>query len=259
MENRVIMDNKWGKLTFNKGNKVNLKFVFAITLLLTFFLLFILNRDLFHLILEGDIVTIRAHFADNLLKAYLIMFVIMVIQNSFTIIPLILVITINITLFGVLYGFLWSWLTSIVAAVLVFISVRYLFKDRLLSRFRSENLLRIEKQGFTYVFQARIFPFVPTSLINILAGVTAIRFRHFLFGTMLGNFLFFIVLALIPAGILTINLNEYEIGMVLFLCITLFIGIRRVLRNKKRSKQLIENNNPTEKEDVLLEEKRKSN
>ncbi|WP_404329894.1 TVP38/TMEM64 family protein [Mesobacillus maritimus] len=254
------MNNKWGKLTFTKGNKVKLRFVFAITLLLTFFLLFILNRDLFHLILEGDIDTIRADFADNSLKAYLIMLVIMVIQNSFTIIPLILVITINITLFGVVYGFLWSWLTSIVAAILVFMSVRYLFKDRLLNRFRSENITNIEKQGFTYVFHARIFPFVPTSLINILAGVTAIRFRHFLYGTMLGNFLFFIVLSLIPAGILSINLNEYEIGMILFLSITLFLGIRRVFRNKKRSKQPIEeDHNPTEKEDVLLEEKRKSN
>lgn len=253
------MNNKWGKLTFTKGNKVKLRFVFAITLLLTFFLLFILNRDLFHLILEGDIDTIRAHFADNSLKAYLIMLVIMVIQNSFTIIPLILVITINITLFGVIYGFLWSWLTSIVAAILVFISVRYLFKDRLLNRFRSENITSIEKQGFTYVFHARIFPFVPTSLINILAGVTAIRFRHFLYGTMLGNFLFFIVLSLIPAGVLSIELSEYEIGMILFLGIMLFLGIRRIFRNNRKSNQPIEETNPTEKEDVLLEEKRKSN
>jgi uncharacterized membrane protein YdjX (TVP38/TMEM64 family) len=259
MENRVIMNNKWGKLTFKKSNKVKLKFVFAITLLASFFLLFILNRDLFHLILEGDLETIRAHFEDNLLKAYLIMLVVMVIQNSFTIIPLILVITINITLFGVVYGFLWSWLTSIIAAVLVFISVRYLFKDRLLNRFRSENLINIEKQGFAYVFHARIFPFVPTSLINILAGVTAIRFSHFLVGTMLGNFLFFIVLSLIPAGILSIDLNEYEIGMILFLVITLFLGIRKVYRNKKMATQSIEENNQTEKEDVLLEEKRKSN
>lgn len=255
----MIMNNKWGKLTFNKNNKVKLKFLFAITLLVTFFLLFILNRDLFHLILEGDIDTIRSHFANNLLKAYVIMGIIMVIQNSFTIIPLILVITINITLFGIVYGFLWSWLTSIIAAVLVFISVRYLFKDRLLNRFRSENLTNIEKRGFAYVFHARIFPFVPTSLINILAGVTAIRFKHFLFGTMVGNFLFFIFLALIPAGILSIDLNEYEIGMILFLCITLFLGIRRVYRHKTRSKHHLEETIQTEKEDVFLEEKRKSN
>jgi uncharacterized membrane protein YdjX (TVP38/TMEM64 family) len=259
MENRVIMNNKWGKLTFTKDNKGKLKIVFAITLLMTFFLLFILNRDLFHLILDGDIETIRSYFEDNLLKAYLIMLVIMVIQNSFTIIPLILVITINIALFGIWFGFLWSWLTSIIAAVLVFISVRYLFKDRLLSRFRSENLTMIEEKGYTYVFQARIFPFVPTSLINILAGVTAIRFRHFLFGTMLGNFLFFIVLALIPAGILSVNLNEYEMGMILFLCITLFLAIRKIYRNKKSSHQHIEETNQTKKEDVLLEETRKSN
>lgn len=259
MENRVIMNNKWGKLTFIKGNKGKLKFGFAITLLVTFFLLFILNRDLFHLILDGDIESISNHFADNLLKAYFIMLVIMVIQNSFTIIPLILVITINIALFGIWLGFLWSWFTSIIAAVLVFISVRYLFKDRLLSRFRSENLTLIEEKGFTYVFQARIFPFVPTSLINILAGITAIRFRHFLFGTMLGNFLFFIVLALIPAGILSVNLNEYEIGLILFLFITLFLAIRRIYQNKKSSKQLSDETNHTQKEDVLLEETRKSN
>ncbi len=258
MENRVIMNNKWGKLN-SKGNKVFLKFLLVISLLLTFFILFILNKDLFSLVLNGDIEAIRSSLTDHLVKAYLIMLVIMIIQNSFTIVPLILVITINITLFGVIVGFLWSWFTSILAAIIVFTCVRYLFKDQLLNRFSSVNLLSIEEKGFTYVFQARIFPFVPTSLINILAGVTAIRFRDFLLATAIGNFLFFIVLALIPAGFLTIDLNEYEIGMILFLCITLFLGIRKLIRNKRGTKKAIEEIIQQEKEDVMLDEKHKSN
>jgi len=253
------MNNKWGKLTSIKGNKGIMKFLLVISLLLTFFILFTFNRDLFSLVLKGDIEAIRSSLTNHFLKAYLIMLVIMIIQNSFTIIPLILVITINITLFGVVIGFFWSWLTSIIAAILVFTCVRYLFKDQLLNRFRSVNLMSIEEKGFTYVFQARIFPFVPTSLINILAGLTAIRFRDFLFATVLGNFLFFIVLSLIPAGILTIDLNEYEIGMILFLCITLFLGIRKLLRIKRGAKQPMEEIIQTEKEDVILEEKHKSN
>lgn len=230
----MIMKNKWGKLNFTHG-KINGKIILMGMVLLAIAVFIMIGQDFLRLILDGDIDKIRAAFTGNPVSAFLFMLLVMMIQNSFTVIPLILVITINITLFGVVNGFLWSWFTSVVAAVLVFIGVRFLFKDLLINRFPSRVLEEVQTKGFTYVFQARIFPFVPTSLINILAGLSTVHFRHFFLGTIFGNFLFFIVLSLIPAGILSSTLSEYELGMILFVIITVFIGIRKVYLRKKRS------------------------
>ena len=257
VENKVIMKIKWGKLIFTEDHKIKRGILVAgLLLLLLFPILLLVNRDVFNALLDGDTETIRATLAGNSLYAYFFMMVVMTVQNSFTIIPLILVITLNIALFGAVNGFLWSWLTSILAGVLVFICVRFLFRSMLIHRFSLELIKKVEENGFTYVFQARIFPFVPTSLINILAGLSSVRFKHFLLGTIAGNFLFFIFLSLIPAGILTADLNEYEIGMLLFLGITIFIALRRIFI-KKKSFNLKENNH-LEKEDGHSE-KRKTN
>ncbi|MBW9234840.1 hypothetical protein JQK62_21905, partial [Leptospira santarosai] len=76
-------------------------------LLLLIFL--VLNRQIITLLVNRDVGAIQDFLDDNLLYAYMFMLVIMILQNSFTVFPLLLVITINITLFGFIDGFLWSW------------------------------------------------------------------------------------------------------------------------------------------------------
>jgi uncharacterized membrane protein YdjX (TVP38/TMEM64 family) len=212
----------------------NRKTLFIGFLLLMVLLFFIFNRELFNLILAGDIEAIRSTLAGKLPYAYLFMLFIMIAQNSFTVVPLLLVITVNITLFGVVNGFLWSWITSLVGGAIVFLCVRYIFQDWLLGRFHSSALAKVEEKGFIYVLQGRVIPFVPTSLINILAGISSIRFRSFFFATTIGNFFYFFVLTLIPAGLLSANFNEYEMGMFLFLVVTILFALKKIYDKKKK-------------------------
>jgi uncharacterized membrane protein YdjX (TVP38/TMEM64 family) len=46
----------------------------------------------------------------------------------------------------------------------------------------------MERSGFLYVLFGRLIPVIPSSLINMGAGVSKIRFRPFLFATLLGKF-----------------------------------------------------------------------
>ena len=133
---------------------------FGLFVLLVFL---ILNRQIILLLVDQDVDAIQGFLDTRLLYAYLSMLVIMIIQNSFTVFPLVLVITINISLFGYANGFLWSWFSSVIAAILVFYGVRYLFQEILIDKFKPELLEKIDANGFAYVFQARIFPLVPTS------------------------------------------------------------------------------------------------
>lgn len=206
--------------------------IFSGLLLLLVFL--ILNRQIITLLVKRDVDAIQDFLDDNLLYALLFMLVIMILQNSFTVFPLLLVITINITLFGFINGFLWSWISSVIAAILVFYAVRYLFQERLIEKFKPELLQKIDANGFAYVFQARIFPLVPTSLVNILGGISTVRFWPFTIATTIGNFLYFFILALIPAGLFSEKLDETLIWLV-FIAAILMYYIYKYVRKKRKS------------------------
>ncbi|WP_428908229.1 TVP38/TMEM64 family protein [Niallia sp. Krafla_26] len=162
----------------------------------------------------------------------------MVIQNTFTVIPLILVITINYVLFGFVNGFIWSWFTSIIGSAIVFVSIRYLFRDWVTKKVDRSLLFKIEQKGFSFVFQSRIIPFIPTSLINILGGISSIHFKSFMSATSLGNFLYFFVMILIPAGLISIPSNESIVIYAILLSILLIFFFRFIKRRRKANKKL---------------------
>ncbi|WP_142675791.1 TVP38/TMEM64 family protein [Bacillus taeanensis] len=159
----------------------------------------------------------------------------MIIQNTFTVIPLILLLTLNITLFGFFYGYMWSWFTSVAAAVIVFLIVRGLFQDVLLQKGYSGMKDKIEQNGFMYVLIGRIFPFVPTSIINIAAGLSTVRFNHFLLATAVGNLIYFFILSLIPLGFLSKKFDQYILVALSTAAILAFVGYKLCSR-KKRNK-----------------------
>ncbi|QFF97768.1 TVP38/TMEM64 family protein [Psychrobacillus glaciei] len=201
--------------------------------LLLIALFFVMNRELITLLFDGNIEAVQSFLKKNMGYALFFLFLVMLIQNSFTIFPLILVITINITLFGFVNGFLWSWLTSILASLIVYYSVRYIFQETIMEKFHPKVIEELDTNGFAYVFQARIFPFVPTSLVNILAGLSTIRVLPYLLATTIGNFLYFFVLALIPAGILSADWNEYVIWIIIVAAILLYYLIKKKRKSIK--------------------------
>lgn len=201
--------------------------------LMLFILFFILNRDLIMLLWNGDIEAIRKFLNKNMGYALFFMFLVMLIQNSFTVFPLILVITINMTLFGFINGFIWSWLTGVLASLIVYVGARYVFQEIIAEKFNSKLIDKIDANGFAYVFQARIFPFVPTSLVNIVAGLSTIRLLPYILATTIGNFIYFFILALIPAGIISADWDEYIIWIIIAAAILLFY-LTKVIRNKRK-------------------------
>ncbi|MCT8136694.1 TVP38/TMEM64 family protein [Anaerobacillus sp. CMMVII] len=172
---------------------------------------------------------------ENLATVLFIMLVMMVIQNSFTIIPLIVLITVNIMLFGFFYGVIWSWITSIIAAAIIFIGVRYYFQDFLLKRINTGFKEKIEENGLLFVFVGRVFPFIPTSMVNIAAGVSSIHFKDFLIATSAGNLLFFFVLGLIPLGIVTLEVDYYILGIFSVIILVVYFSYKFISKRRTAS------------------------
>ena len=206
-----------------------IKFIsFLLVIFLLSFLIF--QTDWYEMIKNGDFESIVKKNIWFILAITLLM---MVVQNSITVIPLLLVITLNYILFGFVIGFLWSWITGLVGAAIIFVTTRFLLQSWIKKKVDSSLLYKIEQKGFSFVFQARIIPFVPTSLINIIGGVSSIEFKSFMIATGLGNFLYFLVMMLIPAGLLSIPLNDGIIkGAFLLLILSVFLF--RYKRRRKR-------------------------
>jgi len=208
-----------------------LKFLLIISLA-AILMIIVFQTNWFQMIISGEIDT---SIKEKIWLVLLFTLLIMIIQNTFTVIPLILVITVNYVLFGFLNGFLWSWFTSIIGSAIIFLGTRYLFQDWVMKKVDPTLLAKIEKNGFLFVFQARIIPFIPTSLINILGGISSISFKSFIMATVWGNLLYFFFLNLIPTGLLNVPLNEYFLeGIILLIIVLIFIF---KIRGKKKKLQ----------------------
>lgn len=213
--------------------------VFLLVSIIAVTILAVINSDLYPLIKTGNIDLITSFLGKNLFYTLFITFIIMIFQNSFTIIPLILVISINITLFDFVYGFLWSWFTSIVSAMIVFMGIRYGFQDFVMKKMNPKMIKKGEDMGLWYVLQGRVIPFIPTSIINISAGLSSIRFKHFFIGTAVGNFIYFFMLSLIPAGLLSGKMDELSLGIIALLSMMTFYFFKKYSNKEKQNKGLM--------------------
>ena len=183
------------------------------------------------------ILTIAHH---NTFLVLIIMLVLMSLQNLFTFIPLILVITINITLFGFWKGYFYSCFCSVIGSTAVFLSIRYLFPNLFSSTKLQKYEQKIEKNGFLFVLSGRILPFMPTNLINFVSGLSSIKLSHFISATTLGNMIYGFVLASASFSILSISEHNYFLFL-LIIAILLIISCIRFI--KKRKDRLEHNQN----------------
>src|SRR5690606_35752033 len=85
-------------------------------------------------IMDVDLERIQELAQDNLFMILLITLGLAVLQNMLTVIPLILLISLNISLFGLMNGYLWSWLTSIIGASIAFVIYRFWLQDYIVKK-----------------------------------------------------------------------------------------------------------------------------
>lgn len=181
---------------------------------------------MFQAIQKGEIKAVSS-LSENIFYTLLVSLIIMVIQNTFTLIPLIFVITLNYYSFGFINGFIWSWLSSVVAAIIVFYAVRFWFQDIIPQQKHRDFIEKIERKGTYYVFYGRVFPFFPTSLLNIIAGISTISLKAFTIGTLIGNFIYFFILSLIPFGLFSTDIPPVLMVIFIALAIILFYFMKK--------------------------------
>lgn len=192
----------------------------------------LIRTETFARVLEGDVSAVLE--STNGIGVLLgLSLVLMIIQNLFTIIPLFLLISANVVMYGFAYGYVISWLTSIIGAIVSFLIVRFWFQDMFVKVLNQKLKDKIEKNGFIFVFIGRIFPFMPTSAINIASGISSISMKHFVISTIFGNMIYMFVLALIPLGVMSIDAENTVYVTIAVVCAAIFIGYKLWKRKKR--------------------------
>jgi len=105
----------------------------------------------------------------------------------------VLPVTVMIAVTGIVFGPVLGFVYAIIGETLSAISIYYLGRKlgratvrRVAGKRINELSRRIAKRGLIAVVVVRMLPIAPFTIINLIAGASHIRFRHFVLGTILG-------------------------------------------------------------------------
>ncbi|MHC4183478.1 MAG: TVP38/TMEM64 family protein [Planctomycetota bacterium] len=92
-------------------------------------------------------------------------------------------------IFGVAWGTFYNILASNLGATLAFLMARYFGRD-FVSRFMKGRIESFDEKvathGFRFIFTLRLIPLVPFNGLNLGSGLSKIKYRDYLLGSVLG-------------------------------------------------------------------------
>ncbi|WP_369900705.1 TVP38/TMEM64 family protein [Bacillus manliponensis] len=171
-----------------------------------------------------DLQTIREYFTienmEQLVSSYrafgpLLGIGLPMIEAIIPALPLILFVMANAAAFGLGFGFLYSWIGSVLGALIVFSVIRQFGRSRFFSFVNKHEQVRkammwIERKGFAPIFILFCFPFTPSALINVVAGLSRISKRQFVLALGLGKFVMIFVLSYIGHDLMSFIYNPIK-------------------------------------------------
>ncbi|MEI4769649.1 TVP38/TMEM64 family protein [Psychrobacillus sp. FJAT-51614] len=144
--------------------------------------------------------------------------------------PLVVFIVANVTAYGILFGFLLSWAGSVTGAYTVFLVIRKYGRARVLGFItRHERIqkliLWVERNGFGPLFLLICFPFTPSALVNIVAGLSNMKKKTYLWTVVLGKLIMILVVSFIGSDIKALITQPLRTAIMIGIMVILwFVG-----------------------------------
>lgn len=142
--------------------------------------------------------------------------------------PLILFVAANAAAYGFLFGFLYSWIGAVAGSLLVFFIIRRLARQRFIGFIaRHPKVLSalawLERHGFGMIFLLLCFPFTPSSLINVVAGLSKINVWTFSLAVILGKMVMIAVVSFVGHDIVSLIRQPVLLGVLLVGTVVLWV------------------------------------
>jgi len=158
--------------------------------------------------------------------------------------PLFLFVMANANAFGLWFGFLFSWIGACIGALLVFLLIRKFGQKRILQFLKKHSqvqklMLWVERHGFGPLFILLCFPFTPSAIVNIVAGLSKISTYQYMLAVMTGKLVMIFTISFVGYDIkslMTQPVRTAVVGLVIF--ILWYVGkIIEVKINKSTEKE----------------------
>lgn len=141
--------------------------------------------------------------------------------------PLFAFVIANASAYGLWIGFLLSWVGTVAGSYTVFLIVRKYGRARLL-RFltkyeRVQKLIHwVETHGFGPLFILLCFPFTPSALVNLVAGLSDMKKKNYLWTLLAGKFVMIFTISFIGHDIKELLTKPLRTGIVLVVILLLW-------------------------------------
>lgn len=146
--------------------------------------------------------------------------------------PLFLFVMANANAFGLWLGFLFSWVGATLGALIVFWFFRKYGQGRALGFIQRHQKVQkgmdwIERHGFGPIFLILCFPFTPSALVNIVAGLSKISMAQYMLAVLAGKMVMIFTISFVGYDIRSLITNPFRTGIViLIIAILWYIGKR---------------------------------
>lgn len=154
--------------------------------------------------------------------------------------PLIVFVLTNAAAYGLLEGFLLSWLGASSGAITVFLVIRRLSKTKWVKKIKQNRQVKIvtswvERRGFGPLFLLLVFPFSPSSVINVVAGLSKVSIQQFALAVLMGKSVMIFTISYVGSSIMEFAEKPVRTIVVLII-IVLFWMFGKRLEKKLQEK-----------------------
>ncbi|WP_075617285.1 TVP38/TMEM64 family protein [Paenisporosarcina indica] len=149
--------------------------------------------------------------------------------------PLFAFVIANASAYGLWIGFLLSWVGTVMGSYVVFSIVRKYGRARLLGFItkyeRVQKLIHwVETHGFGPLFLLLCFPFTPSALVNLVAGLSNMKKKNYLWTLLAGKFVMIFTISFIGHDIKELLTKPIHTGIVLLVIMLLWLVGKQIER-----------------------------
>jgi uncharacterized membrane protein YdjX (TVP38/TMEM64 family) len=139
--------------------------------------------------------------------------------------PLFLFVMANANAFGLWLGFLISWIGACIGAILVFLVIRKYGQKRVLQFLKRHPQVQklmdwVERHGFGPLFILLCFPFTPSAVVNIVAGLSKVSVPQYMLAVCAGKMVMIFTMSFVGYdlySLITQPLRTAIVGVVIFI------------------------------------------
>jgi uncharacterized membrane protein YdjX (TVP38/TMEM64 family) len=155
------------------------------------------------------------------------------LESFFPILPMFVFVMANAAAFGLWEGFLISWTGACLGSILVFWLTRKIGQKRFFRFVSRHHKVRqfmhwIERHGFGPVFLLYCFPFTPSAVVNIVAGLSRISRQQFILAVLLGKMVMVFTISFIGYDIVALVKQPLRTVAIAVVIILLWYAGKRV-------------------------------